>query len=164
MDEAIGARLDADVSSVGISRRPISRAIDFAWLNRAIADGCAGQKPMGEGEGINERLEGRADLAIRGWERAIEFALRIIAAAHERANAAARVVDRHERAFEIGHGGIFAVLGRLIARFDWMMEISLTLDFRQLGLERLLGGVLHDWVERGVNKETAVIDLVLGEE
>src|SRR6202011_3700683 len=101
MDEAVGARLDADVSSVGISRRPISRAVDLAWLNRAVADGRAGQKPVGEGERINERLEGRADLAIRGRERAIEFALRIIAAAHECADAAAGVVDRHERAFEI---------------------------------------------------------------
>ena len=90
--------------------------------------------------------------------------MRIIAAAHKCANAAAGVVDRHDRAFEIGHGGIFAVLRRLIGRFDRMMEISLALDFRELGLERLLRGVLHDRIERGVNKEAAVIDLVLGEE
>ena len=84
MNQAIGARLNAAVSAVGISRRPISRAFDFARLNRAIADGRAGQKSVGEGERVNERFESGADLAIGRRERAIEFALRIIAATDQR--------------------------------------------------------------------------------
>ena len=42
-----------------------------------------------------------------------------------------------------------------------MMEIGLMLDLGELRLERLLRGVLHGRIERRVNKEAAVVDLVL---
>ena len=41
------------------------------------------------------------------------------------------------------------------------MEIGLVLDLGELRFERVLGRVLHCRIERGVNEETAVIDLVL---
>ena len=43
MNQAVGDRLDPAVSAVGISRRPISRALDFTRLNRTVADRRAGQ-------------------------------------------------------------------------------------------------------------------------
>ena len=118
---------------------------------------------MGKGKRIHERLESGTNLAIRGCESAIEFALRIIATTHQGANTAAGIVDRHDRAFEIGHGGILTALRWLIFRFHRMVKIGLTLDFCKLGFERLLRGILHGRIERGVNKETAVVDLVLRE-
>ena len=42
-----------------------------------------------------------------------------------------------------------------------MMEIGLMLDLRELCLERLLRSVLDSRIERGVNREASVIDLVL---
>src|SRR6266480_4641190 len=42
-----------------------------------------------------------------------------------------------------------------------MMKIGLALDFCQLSLERLLRGNLHSWIERRVNKESTIIDLIL---
>ena len=120
---------------------------------------------MRKSDGINERLECGTDLSIRRRESAIELALRIIAATDERADAAAAVVDRHQRAFQIWHGGIgFTVLGHFVICLDWMIEIRLMLDFCKLRLERRLRGVLHLRVERGVNKETAVVDLILSEQ
>ena len=44
------------------------------------------------------------------------------------------------------------------------MEIGLLLDFREFRLERFLGGALHGRIEGGVNRQTAVIDLVLGQQ
>src|SRR6476619_5070548 len=38
MNQTIGARHDAAVSAVGVRGRPIARAVDFAGLDRAIAD------------------------------------------------------------------------------------------------------------------------------
>ena len=45
MNQSIGNGLDAAVSAVGISRRPIPRALDFARLNRSVADRRAGRRP-----------------------------------------------------------------------------------------------------------------------
>ena len=42
-----------------------------------------------------------------------------------------------------------------------MMKIGLALDFCELSLERLLRGILHSRIERRVNKESAIIDLIL---
>src|SRR5581483_1902845 len=43
MDQTIGARIDSTVSSVGISRRPAPRPIDFTGSYWAIADRSARQ-------------------------------------------------------------------------------------------------------------------------
>ena len=94
MNQPVGDRLNAVVGAVGVSWRPISRARNFAGLDRSIADGGAGEKPVSEGDRIDERLEGGANLAIGRRQRAIEFALRVIASADQGADAAARVVDR----------------------------------------------------------------------
>src|SRR6266478_184572 len=101
MDDALRARLDAAVSSIGISWRPISSAVNFAGLYGPIADGGAGQKPMAESERINERFERRTNLPVCRSECAIEFALRVIATTDKSANAAACVVNRHDRALQI---------------------------------------------------------------
>src|SRR5437868_11971404 len=37
MDQTVGARLDPAVSAIRICGRPSSGAVDFAWLNRAVA-------------------------------------------------------------------------------------------------------------------------------
>ena len=42
-----------------------------------------------------------------------------------------------------------------------MMKIGLMLDLGELRLERLFRGVLHSRIDRCVNREPAVIDLVL---
>ena len=49
----------------------------------------------------------------------------------------------------------------MIIRLYRVMKIGLMLDFRELRLERVLCDVLHCWIERGVDRHTAVIDLVL---
>ena len=49
----------------------------------------------------------------------------------------------------------------MIIRFQRMMKIGLMLDLRELRLQRLLRGVLHRRIERCVNRESAVVDLVL---
>src|SRR5438067_7432141 len=128
MDQAVGNRLDAAVSPVRISRRPISRAFDFARLDGAVANRRPGQKSMRKRECVNKRLERRADLPVRRRQSAIEFALGIIAAADESADTAARVVNRYERALDVWHRGIFAFLRRPIAGFRRMMKIRLVLD------------------------------------
>jgi hypothetical protein len=56
--------------------------------------------------------------------------LRIIASANQRADAAAVIVDRHHRAFQIRHRRILAVFRRMIIRLQWMIEIRLMLDLR----------------------------------
>ena len=121
---------------------------------------------MSESERVNEWLKCGTDLAICRRERAIEFALRIIAAADERANSAAGVVDRNQRAFEIRHGRIpFAVFGRLIVRLYRMMKIRIAARFWSSCVSSAcLRGVLHGRIERRVNVEAAVIDLVLCED
>src|SRR6266581_3272794 len=100
MTETVRARHDAAVSAVRIRRRPISCAVDFARLNRAVADRRARQQPVAKRDRVNEGLECGTDLAICRSERAIEFALRVITAANECANAAAGVIDHNRRAFE----------------------------------------------------------------
>src|SRR5438034_3499820 len=136
MDKAVRARQDAAVDSIGISRGPISGAFNFPTLNRAVADSSARQQPMGESERVNEGLKSRTDLPICRGERPIEFALRVIAATDERANASTCVVDRHNRAFQIWHRRIpLSVLRPLIICFQRMMKIGLMLDFRELSLE-----------------------------
>src|SRR6266403_1989880 len=104
MDETVRARLDAAVSSVRISWRPISGAFNFSGLYRAITDGSARQKPVTESKRVNERFESRTNLSVCRSERAIEFTLRIIATSDKRANATAGVVNRHDRTLEIRHG------------------------------------------------------------
>ena len=42
-----------------------------------------------------------------------------------------------------------------------MMKIGLMLDFGELRLKCVLRGVLQGRIERGVDRETTVIDLVL---
>ena len=121
-------------------------------MNGAVADGSARQETVSEGDGINEWFECRTNLPVCRRERAIELALRVIAPTDQRANSAARVIDHHNRAFQIWHGRIpFSALGRLIACFERMMEIGLMLDLGELRLERLLRGVLHGWIQRGVD-------------
>src|SRR5260370_12341886 len=161
MDEAIRTRLNAAVSPIGISGRPISCAFNFSGLYRAIADGSAGQKPVAESERVNERFERGTKLRVGGSECAIEFTLRIIATTDKSTNAAACVVNRHDRALEVRHGRIISVCRRLIICLQRMMKIGLALDFCELRLERLLRGILHSWIERRVNKESAIIDLIL---
>ena len=117
---------------------------------------------MGESDRVNERFKRRANLPVCRSERAIEFALSIIAAADQRANPAAGVVDHDNRALQIRHRRIaFSVLRWLVVCFQRMTEIGLLLDFREFRLERLLGGVLHGRIERGVDRQAPVIDLVL---
>ena len=165
MDQSVRERLDAAVGAIGISRRPISRALDFTGLNRPIADGGAGQKPVVESDRVDKRLKRGSDLPIGRRQRAIEFALRVIAAADQRADSAAGVIDRDHRAFaDTASTNRFSVLRRPVVRFHRMTEIGLVLDLGQLRLERLLGGVLHGGIERGVDLEPAVIDLVLGQQ
>ena len=108
---------------------------------------------MGEGERVNKRLEGRADLAIGRGERAVEFALRVIASADERADAAAVVVDRDERAFEIRHRVVLAVRRGMILRLERMMETGLPLDFGELFFDRIGRRVLHHGIERRVDEQ-----------
>src|SRR6266404_3794697 len=103
MDESVRARLGAAVSSIGISGRPISCAFNFSGLYRGIADGSAGQKPVAEGERVNERFESGTNLPVGGSECAIEFALRVIATTDKATNAAACVVNRHDRALKVRH-------------------------------------------------------------
>ena len=163
MNETVRARHDATVGAVGICRRPISCSLDFAGANRPITNRGARQQPVTESDRVNERFERRTNLPVCRSERAVELALRVIAAAYERANAAAGIIDHNGCAFEIRHSRIgFAVLGRFVIRFDRMMKIGSMLDFGQLRLKRILRGVLHGRIERGVNEKAAVIDLVLG--
>src|SRR5205814_2403471 len=104
MYEPIRTRHDAAVGAVGVSGRPISRAVNFAWLNRAIADRSSRQKPVAESDSVNERFERGTNLPACRSHRAVELALRIIATANEPANAAAGIVDHHHRALEVRHG------------------------------------------------------------
>src|SRR5512132_2998233 len=102
---------------------------------------------MGESERVNEGLKRRTDLPICWGERAIEFALRVVAATDARANAPTCVVDRHNRALQIWHRRVpLSVLRRLIICFQRMMEIGLMLNFRELSLERLLRRILYGWI------------------
>src|SRR5438094_10057584 len=93
MYKAVGAGHGAAVSAVGICRRPISRAINFARLNRAITDRSARQQPVAESNSVNEGFERRTNLPVCGSHRPVELALRVIAPADQRANAAAGIVD-----------------------------------------------------------------------
>src|ERR1700692_275534 len=93
MNKAVGAGHGAAVSAVGICRRPISRAINFAGLNRAIADRSARQQAVAESDSVNEWFECRANLPVCGSHRPVELALRVIASADECTNAAAGIVD-----------------------------------------------------------------------
>src|SRR2546430_2595334 len=43
VDQAIGARTNSAVRSIGISRRPISSAVDFTRLDRTVTDRSARQ-------------------------------------------------------------------------------------------------------------------------
>ena len=83
---------------------------------------------MGERDRVNEWLEGRTDLPVRRREGAIEFALGVIAAADQRANSAARIIDRDERSLEIGHRRVFAFFRRPIIGLQRMPEIRLVFD------------------------------------
>ena len=51
----------------------------------------------------------------------------------------------------------------MIICLERVIKISLMLDLRELGFERLLRRALHVRVERGVDKQAAVVDLVLRE-
>src|SRR6266536_2196991 len=86
MDQAIGARHNAAISAVGVSGRPVAGAVNFTGLNWAIANRRTRQQSMTKSNRVNKRLERRADLPIRRSQRPIEFAVRVITAAHERAD------------------------------------------------------------------------------
>ena len=117
---------------------------------------------MAESNRINEWLKCGTNLPVCWSQRAIEFALRVIASADECANSATGIVDDDHCAFQIRHRRIsFSIFGRVIARLYRMMKIGLMLDFGELCLQRVLRGVLHGWIKRGVDRQTAVIDLVL---
>src|SRR6266581_1647263 len=100
MDESVRTRLKAAVSAIGISGRPISCAFNCSGLYRAIADSSARQKPVAESKRVNERFESGTNLPVGGSECTIEFALRVIATTDKTTNAAACVVNRHDRALE----------------------------------------------------------------
>src|SRR5947207_16013532 len=89
MNETVGAGHDAAIGAVGICWGPISRAINFAGLNRAIADRSARQQSVAEGDSVNERFERRTNLPVCRSHCPIKLALRVIAAANQCANAAA---------------------------------------------------------------------------
>src|SRR5438046_10680765 len=101
MDETVRARLDAAVSSVRISWRPISGAFNFSGLYRAIADGGTRQKPVTESKRVNERFESGTNLSVCGSERAFGFTLLVISTPDKRAHAVDCVVNRHDRALEL---------------------------------------------------------------
>src|SRR5262245_58808785 len=99
---------------------------------------------MAKSSRVNKRLERRTDLPVRRSQRPIEFALRVITATHERADAAACIIDHHCRAFEVWHGRIpFSVLWRFILSLGRVLEVGLVFYFAQLRLQRILRGVLH---------------------
>src|ERR1700738_3358430 len=127
LNESVRTGLNAAVSAVGISGRPISRAFDFARLNRAVADGRARQKSIRKSERVDERFESGPNLTIGRCQRAIEFALRVIATANQRANPAAGIVDCDDRSLQIWHGRILAAVRRLIVRLERVMKIGLPL-------------------------------------
>ena len=133
-------------------------------MNRTIANGGTREKTIGEGQGVNKRLERGADLSICRRQCAIEFTLGIIAATDERSNAAAGIVDHDDCAFQIGHRGVFALFRRFVIRFERMMKIGLMFNFDQRRFERLRRDVLHSRIERGVDVESALVDLILREQ
>src|SRR4029453_2423005 len=109
--QTIGTRKNPAVRSIGISRRPAPRAVDFTGTNRTIADRRARQQPVTESDRVDERLECGTPLPIRRSQRAIEFALRVIAATYQRTNSTAGIINYNHRAFQIRHGRIpFSVL------------------------------------------------------
>ena len=57
MNEAVGCGLNPAVGTVGISRRPISRAFDFTGLNGTVADRGAREQAISKGQSIYKRLE-----------------------------------------------------------------------------------------------------------
>ena len=117
---------------------------------------------MAESNRIDKRLERRTHLPVRRSQRPIEFALRVITAAHERADPATCIIDNNDRALEVRHGRVpFPVFRRLVFGLGRMPKIGLALDFAQLRLERVLRGILHGWIERRVNGKPTVIHLVL---
>ena len=103
MNQSVGNRLNPAIGAIRISRGPVSGALDFAGLDWSIADGRAGEQAVHERDRVNERLEGRANLAVRRCERAIELTLRIIAAPDQGANPAALIIDRNQRSLQIRH-------------------------------------------------------------
>src|SRR2546430_11844493 len=110
----------------------------------------------------NKGFECQPTLPVCRSQRAIELALRVIATTDERANTTAGIVNHNHRALQIRHGRIpFPVLGRFVVRFERMMKIRLVLDFCELGFKRILRGVLHGRIERRVDRQPTVIDLVL---
>ena len=58
---------------------------------------------MGKSYRVNEWFKRRTNLPVCRRERAVEFALSIIAATYQRANATACVIDHHDRTFQIRH-------------------------------------------------------------
>ena len=164
MNQSVRRRLDPAIGAIRISGRPISGTLNFARLNRTIANSRTREKTIGEGKGVNKRLERRANLPIRRRQCAIEFALGIIAATDQRTNAAAGVVDYYDCTFQIRHRGVFALLRRFVIRLERMMKIRLMFDSDQRRFERLSRDVLHGRIERGVDVESALVDLVLREQ
>ena len=120
---------------------------------------------MAECDRIDERLERRTYLPVRRSQRPIEFALRVITAAHERADPATCIIDHNYRALEVRHGRVpFPVFRRFILRLGRVPEIGLVFDLAQLRLQRILRGVLHGRIERRVNGKPAVVHLVLSQD
>src|SRR5205814_10064037 len=96
MNETVSARHGTAVRAVRICRRPITCTVDFSWLNRTIADRRPRQEAMAECDCIHERLEGRTHLPVCRSQRPIEFALRVITAAHQRADPATCIINHHD--------------------------------------------------------------------
>src|SRR5439155_22109380 len=57
IDQTIGARLNAAISAIGISRRPISGAVDFTGLNRVVANRGTRQETVGKSDRVKKGLE-----------------------------------------------------------------------------------------------------------
>src|SRR4029077_11022670 len=65
MDQAIGARHDAAISAVGVSRRPVAGAVNLTGWIWAIANRRTRQKSMAKSNRVNKRLERRPHLPVR---------------------------------------------------------------------------------------------------
>src|SRR5207244_12408503 len=69
---------------------------------------------------------------------------------------------RYQLAVPVLRGWVpFPGLWRFVICFERMMEIRLMLDLRELLLEGVLRGILPCVIQRRVDREPAIIDLVL---
>src|SRR5438045_9372563 len=82
MNETVRTRHGPAVRAVRICRRPITGTVNFARLNRTVADRRPRQQAVAECDCIHERRQRRTHLPLCRSQSPIEFALRVITAAH----------------------------------------------------------------------------------